>query len=302
MEKAQVYCRRRFSKQNAVLKLGKYSTRVLVALVWFAVLWAFLTSDALPRQYVEYLVSRNPGPCIQSTVDIPAGHSDQLLQFLPPSWNNTLSTTDYQLVALSSDVADNNSTSYQVLLVRRNSMCFNVLELRGFVVIAPNSSLGEDGSGVGGGPLTTESLSTATVDLLELLYPEGSNSLLEIPTGHFFALALLLAVSAAGGVLAKWLLLPQLVGMIVAGFILRNVPGIDFARHISNTWSSNIRNVALIVVLTRGGLSMDFKQLKRLKLAVLLLAFVPCVLEGAVDGLLATFWLRLPWQFAFTLG
>lgn len=295
------YCQRRFSKQNVIKKLGGYSTRVLVAVVWFAVLWALLTSAALPRQYVEYLMSRNPGPCIQSVVDIPAGHRDQLQRFLPASWNSSLSSTEYQLVALSSAVADNTSASYQVLLVRQNSMCRNILEFRGFVVLTPNSSGSGDGSG-GGESLTTDSLSTSTVDTLELLYPGRSTSLLDIPTGHFFALALLLVVSATCGVLAKWVLLPPLVGMIIAGFVLRNVPGIDFARDISNTWSSVIRNMALIIVLTRGGLSMDFKQLKRLKVAVLLLAFVPCVLEGAVDGLLATFWLKLPWQFAFTLG
>lgn len=287
-----MYCQRRFSKQNVVKRLGTYSTRILVALVWFAVLWAFLTSGALPRQYVEYLMSRNPGRCILSSVDVPAGQEDQLLRFLPPSWNSTLSSPDYQLLALSSD---DSNTTYQVLLVRQSSVCLNILELRGFTVLTPNSTHVGDG-------LTTDSLSTATVEVLGLLYPERSNSLLDIPSGHFFALALLLVVSSTCGVLAKWILLPQLVGMIIAGFVLRNVPGIDFARHISNTWSSSIRNVALMIVLTRGGLSMDFKQLRRLKLALLLLAFVPCVLEGAVDGLLATFWLELPWQFAFTLG
>lgn len=312
MEKAKVYCLRRFSKHNVVTKLGRYSTRVFMMLVWFAVLWAFLTDGALPRQYVEYLMSRNPAPCIESSLDIPAAHRDSLQQFLPLSWNTTLSTADYQVVALSSDDVAGNTTSYQVLLVRQSSMCLNILEIKGFVVLPPlphnsskqregNSSDGGGGSG-NGEAWPTDSAGSDSVDLLSLLYPERSNSLLDIPTGHFFALCLLMVVASASGVLAKWLLLPPLVGMIVAGFVLRNVPGIDFARHISSTWGSAIRNTALIIVLTRGGLSMDFKQLKRLKLAVLLLSFVPCVVEGAIDGLVATFWLELPWQFAFTLG
>jgi hypothetical protein len=301
MVKAKEYCLRRFSKQNIIKRLGTYTTRIFVAVVWFAVLWSFLTSGALPRQYVEYLLSRNPGPCIQSAVEIPAGQSDNLLQFLPPTINETLSD-DYQLLALSRASGGDGNTSYQVLLVKQNSMCLNVLELKGFVVITPDFSSIDGSTSGAGDTVSTESLSTGTVDVLELLYPERTNSLLDIPTGHFFALALLLVVSAAAGVLAKWLLLPQLIGMIIAGFVLRNTPGIDFARHISNVWSSSLRNIALIIILTRGGLSMDFKQLKRLKLAVLLLAFVPCVLEGAVDGLVATFWLKLPWQFAFTLG
>ena len=301
MEKAKVYCKRRFSKKNAVVKLGRYSTRILAGLVWFAVLWALLTNDALPRQYVEYLESKNPSLCIESSANVSAAalREGQLLQVLPSSWNATLSATEYQLVVLSTGVmTEDNRTSYQVLLVRRNSACLNVVEFKGFVVL---ESL-ENSTGSGEAEMPTTSVGTGSVDLLSLLYPEKSTSLLSVPVGHFFALALLAVVSAMCGVLAKWMLLPPLLGMILAGFVLRNVPGIDFARHISNTWGSNIRNTALIIVLIRGGLSMDFKQLRRLKLAVLLLAFIPCVMEGAVDGVLATFWLKMPWQFGFTLG
>lgn len=308
MEKAKVYCQRRFSRQNVLLKLSVYSTRVFVVVVWCGVLWSLLTTGALPRQYVEYLMNRNPGPCIQSSVAIPTGHGDQYLDLLPATWNSSLSTAQYQLVAIAPEAGDN--TSYQVLLVKQNSSCLNLLEFRGYVVLTQqNWTSSSEASGSGydiaadTATLTTDSLSSESVDLLDLLYPEqASASLLDIPSGHFFALALLAVVSAGCGVLAKWAFLPQLFGMILAGFVLRNVPGIDFARHISNVWSSNIRNTALVVVLTRGGLSMDFQQLKRLKLAVFLLAAIPCVIEGAVDGLLATFWLKLPWQFAFTLG
>ena len=299
MEKAKVYCQRRFSKENVILKLSRYTTRVLLGLVWCSVLWAFLTNDALPRQYVEYLLSRNPPPCIESSLTIPVENGEELLSVLPSSWNSSLLTNDYQLLALtaSNDTAD--ATLYQVLLVRQSAMCLNVLELRGFTVVTSQSS---NSSMNASDEVATELVSMDSVDVLNVLYPDTSDSLLDIPVGHFFALTLLLVVSSVFGLLTKWLLLPQLVGMILAGFLLRNVPGIDFARHISNGWSSAIRNIALIIILIRGGLSMNFKQLKRLKFALLLLAFVPCILEGVVDGLLATFWLQLPWQFAFTLG
>lgn len=310
MDKVKVFCLRRFSKKNFILKLSHYSTRAFVALVWCGVLWAFLTTDSLPRQYVDYLLSRTPKPCIQSSLEIPAEYSDQFLSLLPPSWNSSLSAyPDYELVALSNHLPNDN-TSFQVLLVRQSSLCLNVFEFKGFTVLTPMflniSSSGNTSSGSGGGEdilaLTTELESSGTVDILTLLYPDTSSSLLNIPVGHFFALALLFVVSALFGVLAEWVLLPQLIGMIIAGFLLRNAPGIDFARHISNVWGSNIRNIALIIILMRGGLSMDFKQLLRLKLAVLLLAFIPCVLEGALDGVLALFLIKLPWQFAFTLG
>ena len=297
MKKSKLYCQRRFSKKNVIKKLGVYSTRIFAGLVWCGVLWAFFVQDALPRQYVQYLQSKNPKPCIMSSLDIPTGDRDQYLSFLPSSWNDSIfNGQDYQVVAVDSQ--DSND-SYQVLLVRQSSMCRNILEFKGFKVLTP---FDVSGSGEETTEVVTASLGTGSVDILSLIYPDKSSSLLSVPVGHFFALALLLAFSSILGVLAKWLLLPPLLGMILAGFLLRNLPVVDFARHISNTWSSTIRNIALVIVLSRGGLSMDFQQLKRLKLAVLLLAFLPCILEGALDGVVGTFWLRLPWQFAFTLG
>lgn len=298
MSVVKQFCLRRFSKENVVQKLGRYTTRVFVGLVWVGVLWAFLTSHALPRLYVEYLQSKIPKPCITDYFTVVSADREQILNFLPQSWNESLSTSeDYGVVAVSNGSA---MGSYEVLLLRQNAECLNIYEFKGFMLVV-NNTVNASGSG-GSEGVYTESPGVGTVDILEVVNPDLSTDLLDIPVGHFFAFALLLVVSSAFGVLAKWIFLPPLVGMIIAGFILRNVPGIDFARQISNNWSSAFRNIALVLVLTRGGLSMDIKQLKRLKLAVLLLAFLPCVLEGAIDGLLGTFWLRLPWKFALTLG
>lgn len=298
-EKVKQVCLLRFSKANVLQKLGRYTTRVFVGLVWVGVFWAFLTSHALPRQYVEYLQSRTPKPCISASMRVDSTDRERVLSFLPQSWNESLSMGGGYEVALVS--VGNENGSYEVLLLRQNALCLNVYEFKGFTLLV--NSTADDGISSGNSEkFSTEVLAVGTVDILDVLNPDLNTDLLDIPVGHFFAFILLLVLSSAFGVLAKWIFLPPLVGMIIAGFMLRNVPGIDFARHISNNWSSTSRNIALVIVLTRGGLSMDIKQLKRLKFAVLLLAFLPCFLEGAIDGLLATFWLRLPWQFAFTLG
>lgn len=298
-DKVKTFCQRRFSKENVIHRLSRYTTRIFVGLVWAGVLWAFLTNHALPRQYVEYLQSRTPKPCITASMEV-ASADRHIISFLPQSWNDSLSMgRGYEVAAVS---MSSENGSYEVLLLRQNAMCLNIYDFKGFTLLV-NSTVDTAGSGSGGREgISTEFLAVGTVDILDVLDPDLSTDLLDIPAGHFFAFVLLLVVSSAFGVLAKWIFLPPLVGMIIAGFMLRNVPGIDFARHISNNWSSTSRNIALVLVLTRGGLSMDIKQLKRLKLAVLLLAFLPCLLEGAIDGLLGTFWLRLPWQFAFTLG
>ena len=150
------------------------------------VLWAFLTNDALPRQYLEYLMSRNPGPCVQSSVELSAEHRDQLFTLLPPAWN----TTEYQLLSLSSDTdSSTNMSTYQVLLVRQSSMCLNILEFKGYTLVPRPRNLTEvgsgDSSGDSEGPFSTESVSTQTLDVLSYLYPENTYSLLDVPGRTF---------------------------------------------------------------------------------------------------------------------
>jgi hypothetical protein len=136
----------------------------------------------------------------------------------------------------------------------------------------------------------------------QLVASEDNQGLLVIPDGHFFALFMLLVISALFGFFFKLLKLPPLTGMLIAGCILRNVPSVNFAADISRKWSSTIRNITLVVVLIRGGLSLNTQQLKRLKLAVFLLALLPCICEGAIDGGVATFFIPLPWKWGLMMG
>ena len=45
--------------------------------------------------------------------------------------------------------------------------------------------------------------------------------------------------------------------MMVGGILLNNLPVVGVARNISHEWSDVIRTCALVIVLIRGGLSMD---------------------------------------------
>lgn len=45
--------------------------------------------------------------------------------------------------------------------------------------------------------------------------------------------------------------------MLLAGFALRNIPGINFAADIESSWSATIRAVALSVILVKAGLELD---------------------------------------------
>lgn len=96
--------------------------------------------------------------------------------------------------------------------------------------------------------------------------------------------------------------LPPLLGMLMVGFMLRNVPGINIAGDIDPKWSSVLRNIALTVILIRAGLGLDGPALKKLSRTVLLLSFMPCLVEAASVGVVAHLILGFPWLWAFLLG
>lgn len=126
-----------------------------------------------------------------------------------------------------------------------------------------------------------------------------------LPGGNIFGIFIVIVVAALGGFLTRRLskdALPSLLGMLIVGFILRNVPGVDVARYIDKTWSANLRSMALVVILTRSGLELDPGALKRLKFAVIRLAFCPCIGEAIAVAVVGKLLLDMPWLWGFQLG
>ncbi|XP_015778740.1 PREDICTED: mitochondrial sodium/hydrogen exchanger 9B2-like [Acropora digitifera] len=126
-----------------------------------------------------------------------------------------------------------------------------------------------------------------------------------LPGGNIFGIFIVIVLAALGGFLTRRLskdALPSLLGMLIVGFILRNVPGVDVARYIDKTWSANLRSMALVVILTRSGLELDPGALKRLKFAVIRLAFCPCIGEAIAVAVVGKLLLDMPWLWGFQLG
>lgn len=46
-------------------------------------------------------------------------------------------------------------------------------------------------------------------------------------------------------------------GMLLMGFLLRNIPVVTKGVYINYRWSSSLRNIALAVILARAGLGLD---------------------------------------------
>ncbi|KAK1890383.1 Sodium/hydrogen exchanger 9B2 [Dissostichus eleginoides] len=135
--------------------------------------------------------------------------------------------------------------------------------------------------------------------LLNLVITKGSECL---PGGNLFGLVVLFLCSVLGGKLVGLIQLPTLppfpplLGMLLAGLLLRNVPYVTDAVYIDTHWSAALRNIALAVILTRAGLGLDPSALSRLKAVCVRLAVGPCVVEASVVAVVSHFLLGLPWK------
>ncbi|XP_069778956.1 sodium/hydrogen exchanger 9B2-like [Narcine bancroftii] len=129
-----------------------------------------------------------------------------------------------------------------------------------------------------------------------------------LPGGNLFGNLILFICAVLGGKLVGMIKfpnlppLPPLLGMLLAGFVLRNIPVISEAIYIDYKWSSSLRSIALAIILTRAGLGLDAKALRKLKAVCLRLAFVPCLVEACVCAVLGHYLLKLPWAWSFILG
>lgn len=96
--------------------------------------------------------------------------------------------------------------------------------------------------------------------------------------GMLTSLGLVLLLGMALGALAKRLKLPSLVGMLIAGMILGPY-ALDLLSDSLLNISADLRQLALIIILTRAGLSLDVEALKRVGRPAILMCFVPACFE-----------------------
>nr|XP_023404276.1 sodium/hydrogen exchanger 9B2-like [Loxodonta africana] len=90
--------------------------------------------------------------------------------------------------------------------------------------------------------------------------------------------------------------------MLLAGFLIRNIPVVSDNVQIEHKWSSILRSVALSISLVHASLEVDSQALKRLKGVCMRLSMGPCLVEACASALLAHFLMGLPWRWGFLLG
>lgn len=122
-----------------------------------------------------------------------------------------------------------------------------------------------------------------------------------VPGGQLFGLAVLCIAAHFGGWLMSLTTLPPLIGMLLTGLLLQNVGLVHIAGEYREV-VSQLRKVALVIILTRAGLDLDSAALKRMRITVPKLGLVPWLVECAVVAIMTHYLLDLPWIWAFLLG
>lgn len=115
------------------------------------------------------------------------------------------------------------------------------------------------------------------------------------------SLALMLLIGFGLSGIFKMFKLPGLIGMILAGMIL----GPYSLNLISPTLldiSTELRQIALIVILFRAGLSLDLKDLMKVGRPALLMSFLPALFEIGMIMLIAPYLLKISLLDAAILG
>lgn len=100
------------------------------------------------------------------------------------------------------------------------------------------------------------------------------------------SIALILLLGFSLGALLHRFGIPALLGMMIAGMILGPF-GLDMLSVDILNISAELRKIALVVILLRGGLSLDLADLKKVGRPAMLLCFVPATLEMIAITLIA---------------
>ena len=92
--------------------------------------------------------------------------------------------------------------------------------------------------------------------------------------------SLIFLVGLAMGAICQKLKMPRIIGMLVTGIVLGPYV-LDFLDPSILSISSELRKLALIIILLKAGLSLDLKDLKKAGRPAILMSFVPATCEIA---------------------
>ncbi len=116
-----------------------------------------------------------------------------------------------------------------------------------------------------------------------------------------YSIALILICGLALSQIMQKLKLPSLIGMLFTGIILGPCILNLIAPEILDM-SADLRQIALIIILTRAGLLLDIEDLKRIKRPAILMCFVPATFEIAAVTIFAPMLFDISYLEAAIMG
>ena len=115
------------------------------------------------------------------------------------------------------------------------------------------------------------------------------------------SIAIIIILSLLLGKFFKKIKLPPILAFLIVGITLG-----PFAMNLIDKKildiSSEIRTIALVIILTRAGLSLDIDDLKKIGRPAVLMCFVPAVFEMCAVGIFAPIFLKVDVLDAFIIG
>jgi len=116
-----------------------------------------------------------------------------------------------------------------------------------------------------------------------------------------FSLALIFIIGLILGEIFKKINLPSFLGMIITGILLGPYVFDLISGEILSV-SKDLREIALVVILLRAGLSLDITDLKAIGRPAILMSFIPATLEIIAVAILAPLLFDIPLIEALILG
>lgn len=116
-----------------------------------------------------------------------------------------------------------------------------------------------------------------------------------------YRLALMILVSLVFSRLMKWLKLPPLLGMIFTGILLGPFVLNQISPAILDN-SADLRQIALIIILTRAGLALNVSDLKKVGRPAFFMCFLPATFEIILTTLFAPLLFNITYVEAAILG
>lgn len=115
------------------------------------------------------------------------------------------------------------------------------------------------------------------------------------------SIAIILLLGFISGQIFTKMKLPSLIGMILVG-ILMSPYCLNLMDESILSISKDIRQIALVIILTRAGLSLNIKDLKRVGRPAFLMCFVPACIEIIGTLLIASVLFDITWIEALIIG